>query len=56
MTRVVLSIFKKMVHRTAVGRRPIPPRNFLRHNHSAVGCLLARDASLFLTPLLWFPG
>lgn len=56
MTEVVPSIFRKTLHRTAVGHLSILPLIFPRHNHSAVGCLLASDVSQFLTPLLWFPG
>jgi hypothetical protein len=37
MTEAVLSIFWKMVRRTAVGHAPALPPIFLRHKQSAVG-------------------
>lgn len=49
MTEVVLSVFRKMVHRTAVDHRPILPFIFQRYDHPAVGCLVNSYVCPFLT-------
>jgi hypothetical protein len=49
MTEVVLSFFRKMVHRIAVGHRPILPFIFRRYDHPAVGCQVTSCVCPFLT-------